>query len=82
MAHFAELDKNNIVLQVLVIDNKDIIDNNGNESEQKGIDFLASLGLGDRWVQTSYNNNFRGTYAGIGDIYDVVADVFINPTSL
>jgi hypothetical protein len=72
MAHFAEIDNNNKVLRVLVVDNS---------QENKGQDFLANeLGLGGTWIQTSYNNNFRGKYAGIGDTYDPVEDVFITPT--
>jgi hypothetical protein len=72
MAHFAEIDKNNKVLRVLVVDNS---------QESRGQDFLANdLGLGGTWIQTSYNNNFRGKYAGIGDTYDQVQDIFITPT--
>ena len=72
MAHFAEIDNNNKVLRVLVVDNS---------QENRGQDFLADdLGLGGTWIQTSYNNNFRGKYAGIGDTYDPVQDIFITPT--
>ena len=71
MAHFAEIDQNNVVVRVLVVDNF---------LEQRGEDFLANdLGLGGRWVQTSYNNNFRKQFAGIGFIYNEEADVFIAP---
>lgn len=78
MAHFAQLDENNIVTGVLVVNNEDIIDENGNESEQKGIDFLKSLfGNDTKWVQTSYNNRFRNKYACIGDQFDPINDVFI-----
>ena len=71
MAHFAEIDTNNTVLRVLVIDNS---------LEAEGADFLANtLGLGGTWIQTSYNANFRGKFAGIGDIYDAVDDVFVTP---
>jgi hypothetical protein len=80
MAHFAELDANNVVLNVLVVSNDDITDDNGQEQEALGIAFLQQLfGAGTRWVQTSYNANFRGKYAGIGDTYDSVADVFVAP---
>lgn len=75
MAHFAELDETNTVKQVIVVDNNELLDENGNESEQKGIDFCVNL-LGGKWIQTSYNSNFRGTYAGIGMIYDPISDVF------
>lgn len=70
MAHFAELDNNNVVLRVLVVDNS---------QEHRGQEFLADdCGLGGTWVQTSYNANFRGKYAGIGDIYDPVKDEFVS----
>jgi hypothetical protein len=78
MAHFAELDKNNTVKQVIVVHNNELLDENGNESEQKGIDFCVNL-LGGAWIQTSYNANFRGNFAGIGSLYDPVNDVFITP---
>ena len=77
MAHFAELDDNNIVKQVIVVDNNELLDN-GVESEAKGIAFCESL-FGSRWVQTSYNLNFRNKYAAIGDIYDEVNDIFYSP---
>jgi len=78
MAHFAEIDKDNKVLRVVVVANTDTADANGNEAEQIGKDFCNRL-LGGNWVQTSYNGNFRGKYAGIGDIYDPVLDVFVLP---
>jgi hypothetical protein len=78
MAHFAELDETNTVKQIIVVHNNELLDENGNESEQKGIDFCVNL-LGGTWIQTSYNNNFRGTYAGIGMTYDPVNDVFVTP---
>ena len=71
MAHFAEIDSNNEVIRVLVV---------SNDEEERGEDFLAiDLGLGGRWVQTSYNHNFRKQYAAIGFTYDADADVFIHP---
>ena len=71
MAHFAEIDKNNVVQRVLVVDNS---------LEHRGADFLANdLGLGGIWKQTSYNHNIRKQYAGIGFTYDAVNDVFIAP---
>ena len=75
MAHFAKLDENNIVTQIVVVDNNELIDENGNESEQKGIDFLIDL-FGGVWKQTSYNANFRKNYAGIGYLYDPIRDAF------
>lgn len=71
MAHFAELDNDNKVVRVLVVDNA---------QEHRGEEFLAvDCGLGGRWIQTSYNGNIRGKFAGIGYTYDPVADVFISP---
>lgn len=77
MAHFAQLDENNTVLRVIVVNNGDCLDADGQESEAVGTTFCESL-LGGRWVQTSYNANFRGKYAGIGDLYDSVADEFVS----
>jgi hypothetical protein len=77
MAHFAQIE-NNLVTQVIVVDNNDIIDEQGNESETIGIQFCTDLFSGD-WVQTSYNNKIRYNYAGIGDTYDSTRDAFIAP---
>ena len=71
MSHWAELDDNNVVIRVTVGDNNDPA---GDEGYQWLID-----NLGGRWVQTSYNNNFRGTFASIGYTYDPVQDIFIAP---
>lgn len=79
MAHFAQLDENNVVMQVIVVSNDELMDN-GVESEAKGIAFCQSLfGADVRWIQTSYNGNFRGVYAGIGYTYDADKDVFVAP---
>jgi hypothetical protein len=78
MAHFAELDENNIVKQVIVVDNNELLDENGNESEAKGVAFCQSL-FGGNWVQTSYNGNVRKNYAGIGYLYDEESKAFIQP---
>jgi hypothetical protein len=78
MAHFAELDDNNIVTNVIVVHNNELLDENGIESEWKGIEFCIQH-FGGRWVQTSYNANFRGKYAGIGFTYDETLDEFIAP---
>jgi hypothetical protein len=78
MAHFAQLDSNNTVIQVIVVNNNELLDENGNEIEQKGIDFCHNL-FGGRWIQTSYNCNFRKHYAGIGFRYDTERDLFIPP---
>ena len=79
MAHFAELNENNVVTQVIVVHNNELLDENRNELEQKGIDFCVSL-FGGTWIQTSFNATIRGKYAGIGDTYDPIADVFVTPT--
>ena len=78
MAHFAELDANNVVLRVIVVSNNDTSDANGVEKEHIGAAFCESL-LGGRWIQTSYNGNFRKRYAGIGFIYNESLDAFISP---
>jgi hypothetical protein len=77
MAHFAQLDENGVVTQVIVISNNELLDENGNESEQKGITFCQSLFPDTNWKQTSYNGNFRKNYAGIGFTYDQTRDAFI-----
>ena len=76
MAHFAELDESNIVKQVVVVHNNELLDENNNESEVKGIAFCQSL-FGGNWIQTSYNATIRKNFAGIGFIYDPIRDVFI-----
>jgi hypothetical protein len=69
MAHFAEIDSDNKVLRVLVVDNS---------QEHRGQEFLANdLSLGGTWIQTSYNANFGGKYAGVGDIWD--GEKFVSP---
>ena len=67
MAHFAKLDANNIVEQVIVVSNEDAADSSGAETEAIGVAFCQKLvGAGTNWKQTSYNDNMRGNYAGIG----------------
>lgn len=78
MAHFAQLDENNVVTYVMVIDNVNLLDENGDESETVGRAYIASLGHEGTWVQTSYNGKFRGTYAGIGMKYDANLDQFVD----
>lgn len=71
MAHFAEIDDNNVVLRVLVVDNS---------LEHRGEEFLANdLKLGGRWIQTSYNGTFRKHFAMEGYTYDEARDAFIPP---
>jgi len=77
MAHFAELDENNIVLRVIVVHNNELLDGEQTEVEQLGIDFCVAH-YGGRWIQTSYNANFRGSYAGIGYFYNTIKDEFID----
>lgn len=79
MAHFAEIDSNNIVQQVIVVNNDILLDENGIEQESKGVQFCKeTFGEHTNWVQTSYNSSFRGRYAGAGMKYDSVADEFID----
>jgi len=77
MAHFAQLDNNNTVIQVIVVANQELLDN-GTESETKGIEFCSNL-LGGTWIQTSYNGKIRKNYAGVGYTYDEGRDAFIAP---
>ena len=88
MAHFAQLDDNNVVTQVIVVSNDDTSDSNGVETESIGIAFCQKLlGASTNWKQTSYNGNMRGNYAGIGYTYmsNVATlgvgstDIFISP---
>jgi hypothetical protein len=76
MAHFAELDEDGVVLRVLVISNDDVKDANGNESEEVGKDFCATIS-NNPWVQASYNGNFRYNFPYPGDKYDSENDAFI-----
>ena len=77
MAHFAELDDNNIVKRVVVVDNKMLL-KDGKEDEATGIAFLHSLfGSDKKWVQTSYNGNFWKNFAGMNFIYREDLDGFL-----
>lgn len=79
MAHFAQLDDNNIVTQVIVVANDELLID-GVENEVKGILFCKSLFGGDtKWIQTSYNGTIRKNYAGIGYTYDAGNDYFYAP---
>ena len=78
MAHFAEIDSNNVVLRVIVVGNKDTSTPDGVEKESIGRAFCERL-FGGNWVQTSYNGNMRKNYAGIGYTYDATRDAFIPP---
>jgi hypothetical protein len=79
MAHFALIEDEK-VQTIIVVSNDDCGGGDFPESEAAGQAFIASLGIAGEWRQTSYNNNFRGKYAGIGDIYDAVNDAFVAPT--
>ena len=78
MAHFAELDENNVVKRVIVVGNADTSDANGVEKEHIGAAFCERL-LGGTWKQTSYNGNMRKRYAGIGFTYNAELDAFVPP---
>ena len=80
MAHFAKINSDNIVEQVIVVNNNVVQDILQRDVEQLGIDFCKKL-FGDEtnWVQTSYNNNIRKQFAKIGDTYDKEKDKFISP---
>lgn len=78
MAHFAEIDENGVVLQVIVVGNKDTADANGVEKEHIGAAFCERL-FGGTWKQTSYNGNIRKNYAGIGYTYNADIDAFVPP---
>ena len=80
MAHFAQLDSNNVVTQVIVVSNDDTSDSNGVETESIGVAFCQKLlGAETNWKQTSYNNNMRVRYAGIGYSYNASLDAFVTP---
>jgi hypothetical protein len=77
MAHFTQLDENNIVISVHVVANHVIADSDGNDDEQKGIEYLQKIyGDSTLWKQTSYNRTFRKNYAGRGMKYDEQRDAF------
>lgn len=88
MAHFAEINDSNVVLRVLVLNNSDTMDNNGNEVESIGAKYLSD-GFGGTWLKTSYNTfanhhrlngtPFRKNFAGKGYTYDKSRDAFIPP---
>lgn len=79
MAHYAQLDENNVVLQVIVVHNNDCM-LNGVEDEERGELFCRSLfGIDTKWKKTSYNGSICKNYAGIGYTYDTVRDAFIPP---
>lgn len=79
MAHFAELDANGVVIDVVVVHNNILHDDELGEVEQKGIDFLNQNIRSSTWKQTSFNASIRGHFAGIGYTYNEELDAFIPP---
>ena len=80
MAHFAQLDGNNVVTQVIVVSNDDTSDSNGVETESIGVAFCQKLlGATTNWKQTSYNSKMRVRYAGVGYSYNSGLDAFVPP---
>jgi hypothetical protein len=82
MAHFAEIDSNNKVLRVVVACNQDIANKGGEQSEQAAEHFKSICPLSEnglKWIQTSYNHNFRKQFAGIDSTFDVSKNKFISP---
>ena len=81
MAHFARIDSDNKVQEVIVVNNDVLLDENNEEQETLGQAFIASLGLEGTWLQCSYNGSVRGVFPGFGFIYDPELDVFTQPVS-
>ncbi len=81
MAHFALVDETKVVREVLTVGNDDVDNLPFPESEPLGQAFIASCGIEGVWLETSYNSNFRGTYAGIGYTYDAALDIFVAPST-
>ena len=80
MAHFAQIDHDNVVLNVTVVNNEDMRDEKFLEQEHLGVAICrATVDRHGRFIQTSYNGNFRGKYAAVGDIYDEDLDEFVSP---
>lgn len=80
MAHFAKIE-NGFVTQVITVSDESCGGGNFPKSEPIGQAFISSVGLDGEWLQTSYNNNFRGIYCGVGFTYDIVSDEFIAPNT-
>jgi len=79
MAHFAKIGLNNLVIDVLVVANRETMDSSGVEHESIGVEFLKNLTGHETWVQTSYNGNIRKNYASVGGTYDSQRNAFIAP---
>lgn len=79
MAHFARVESG-VVRQVVVVSNEVLLDEESVEQESIGVQFCKdTFGAETEWAQTSYNATFRGKYAGQGDLYDAVNDLFVTP---
>lgn len=78
MAYFVKLNSLNEVTQIIRVNNEDILDENGNESEEVGKKYCENL-FGGTWIQTSFNASFRKNTACIGDTYDPIRDAFLRP---
>lgn len=80
MAHFAQLDENNVVINMIVVHNNELLDENGQESEEKGVQFCKNhYGQETIWIQCSYNNRIRKRFPSIGHFYSADLDAFIYP---
>jgi len=79
MAHFARVDENNIVQEVIVVNNDVIMNDEGVEQESLGQEFIASLGIEGTWLQCSYNGSMRGIFPSLHFSYNAEADVFLPP---
>lgn len=79
MAHFAKIDSNNLVIDIVALENSVMLDADNTESELKGKEFLNNLLGQANWVQTSRSGGFRKNYAGVGYTYDSTRDAFIAP---
>jgi hypothetical protein len=79
MAHFAKLDNDETVVEIIVIDNEALLGLEFPHSEPVGQKYISELGLEGTWLQTSYNGNFRKAYAGLGYLYNKKLDAFIAP---
>lgn len=79
MAHFAKLDDNNTVTQVVLVGTADICDDSGNVSEEIGVSLCKNLYGGDNWKQTSEDNSIRIRFANVGHVYNQELDAFIPP---
>jgi hypothetical protein len=79
MAHFAKLNEDNVIIEVIVIDNDDMNNLEFPESERIGQEFIKLLGLDGNWAQTSFSGSFRKKYGMVGDLFDEQNNVFISP---